>query len=126
MKTNESAVEECRRALEACPHDHGTVQAMCRVCLGYGGIFAFDISAIMWRVQQIVARYAAEVGLPERIHPHLLRHQMLTWLTAHGLQDAQIQLISGHASKKSLEVYQHLSLADVEEGYQKAARALEI
>jgi len=49
-------------------------------------------------------------GLPERIHPHLLRHQMLTWLTAQGLPDAQIQLISGHASKKSLEVYQHLSL----------------
>jgi integrase len=78
------------------------------------------------RVQQIVARYAAEVGLPERIHPHLLRHQMLTWLTAHGLADAQIQLISGHASKKSLEVYQHLSLAQVEDGYQKAVRGLDI
>src|SRR5215472_5114663 len=41
------------------------------------------------RVQQIVARYAAEVGLPEPIHPHLLRHQMLTWPTARGLPDAQ-------------------------------------
>jgi hypothetical protein len=51
---------------------------------------------------------------------------MLTWLTAHGLADAQIQLISGHVSKKSLEVYQHLSLAHVEEGYQNAVRALEI
>jgi len=72
-------------------------------------------------VQQIVAGYAAEVGLPVRIHPHLLRHQMLTWLTAHGLPDAQIQLISGHASKKSLEVYQHLSQAQegrVSEGRQ--------
>jgi len=27
-----------------------------------------------------------------------------------GLTDDQIQLISGHESKKSLEVYQHLSL----------------
>jgi hypothetical protein len=35
---------------------------------------------------------------------------MLTWLTAQGLPDSQIQLISGHASKKSLEIYQHLSL----------------
>jgi hypothetical protein len=46
---------------------------------------------------------------------------MLTWLTAHGLPDAQIQLISGHASKKSLEVYQHLSQAQegrVSEGRQ--------
>jgi hypothetical protein len=29
---------------------------------------------------------------------------MLTWLTAQGLPDAQIQLISGHASKRSLEI----------------------
>lgn len=53
------------------------------------------------RVQQIVAEYAAAAALPEHSHPHLLRHQMLTWLTARGLTDAQIQLISGHASKKS-------------------------
>ena len=29
------------------------------------------------------------------------RHQMLTYLTSKGLTDAQIQLISGHESKKS-------------------------
>jgi integrase len=78
------------------------------------------------RVQQIVADYAAAADLPERIHPHLLRHQMLTWLTGQGLPDAQIQLISGHASKKSLEVYQHLSLSSVQPAYQKAVRGLEI
>ena len=37
---------------------------------------------------------------------------MLTYLTSKGLTDAQIQLISGHESKKSLEVYQHLSLEE--------------
>jgi integrase/recombinase XerD len=37
---------------------------------------------------------------------------------AQGSWDAQIQLISGHASKKSLEVYQHLSLSAVQPGYQ--------
>jgi hypothetical protein len=36
------------------------------------------------------------------------------------LSDAQIQLISGHESKKSLEVYQHLSLDTVEDAYQEA------
>jgi len=78
------------------------------------------------RVQQIVADYARAAGLPDRIHPHLLRHQILTWLTAPGLPDAQIQLISGHASKKSQEVYQHLSLVQVQPGYQKAVGELEI
>jgi integrase/recombinase XerD len=76
--------------------------------------------------QQIVSDYAAIAELPEHVHPHLLRHQMLTWLTAQGLPDAQIQLISGHASKKNLEVYQHLSLAQVEAGYQRAVKQLEV
>jgi integrase/recombinase XerD len=77
------------------------------------------------RVQQIVTEYASMAELPEHIHPHLLRHQMLTWLTAQGLPDSQIQLISGHASKKSLEIYQHLSLSAVQPGYQKAVKQLE-
>ena len=78
------------------------------------------------RVQQIVQEYAERAGISEHVHPHLFRHQMLTWLTAQGLPDSAIQLISGHSSKKSLEVYQHLSLAQVEPGYQRAVRQLEI
>jgi integrase/recombinase XerD len=78
------------------------------------------------RVQQIVQDYASEAGIAEPIHPHVFRHQMLTWLTAQGLPDAAIQLISGHSSRKSLEVYQHLSLANIEPGYQKAVKGLEI
>src|SRR4029077_6785814 len=35
-----------------------------------------------------------------------------------GLSDAQIQLISGHKTKKSLELYQHVSLQAVESAYQ--------
>jgi integrase/recombinase XerD len=78
------------------------------------------------RVEQIVTEYASLAELPEHIHPHLLRHQMLTWLTAQGLPDEQIQLISGHSSTKSFEVYQHLSLSAVQPGYQKAVKQLEI
>jgi integrase/recombinase XerD len=78
------------------------------------------------RVEQIVQDYAAQAGITEHVHPHLFRHQMLTWLTAQGLPDSAIQLVSGHASKKSLEVYQHLSLAQVEPSYQKAAKELSI
>jgi integrase/recombinase XerD len=51
---------------------------------------------------------------------------MLTYLTAKGLTDAQIQLISGHESKKSLEVYQHLSLESVDKAYQHAVQTVGI
>jgi hypothetical protein len=51
---------------------------------------------------------------------------MLTFLTGQKLSDAQIQLLSGHASKHSLEIYQHLSLEAVEEAYQQAVKLLEV
>ena len=49
---------------------------------------------------------------------------MLTFLTAKGLSDAQIQLISGHETKKSLEIYQHLSLESVKNAYQHAVQSV--
>jgi integrase/recombinase XerD len=70
--------------------------------------------------------YADKAELARAVHPHLLRHQMLTFLTAQGLTDAKIQLISGHGNRTSLELYQHLSLAAIETEYQKAVRNLEI
>lgn len=76
-------------------------------------------------VERIVRQYAHAADL--RVHPHLLRHQMLTFLTAEGkLTDAQIQLISGHASKKSLERYQHMGLGDVAADYQEALKKVKI
>ncbi|MDQ5934351.1 MAG: integrase/recombinase XerD [Cyanobacteriota bacterium erpe_2018_sw_21hr_WHONDRS-SW48-000092_B_bin.40] len=78
------------------------------------------------RIQQIVKEYCERSGLRRAVHPHLLRHQMLTYLTSRGISDAKIQLISGHESRKSLEVYQHLSLESVEKEYQQALRVFEV
>ena len=78
------------------------------------------------RVQQIVHQYRQVAGIAQPVHPHLFRHQMLTYLTSKGLSDAQLQLISGHKTKKSLEVYQHLSLQAVESAYQEAVHSLNI
>ena len=78
------------------------------------------------RIQQIVQGYRETAGITQPLHPHLFRHQMLTYLTSKGLTDAQIQLISGHESKKSLEVYQHLSLESVDKAYQDAVQSVGI
>lgn len=78
------------------------------------------------RIQQIVQGYREKAGITQPVHPHLFRHQMLTFLTAKGLSDAQIQLLSGHESKKSLEVYQHLSLESVDKAYQDAVQRVGI
>jgi len=78
------------------------------------------------RVQQIVQAYRQKAGITRLVHPHLFRHQMLTLLTARGLSDSQIQLISGHRSKKSLEIYQHLSLESVQKAYQDVVKTISV
>jgi integrase/recombinase XerD len=77
------------------------------------------------RIQQIMREYGERAGIKGRVHPHLFRHIQLTELTRQGLSDAQIQLISGHASKQSLEVYQHLGLESVDRAYQEAVKGME-
>ena len=78
------------------------------------------------RVQQIVKAYAEQAGV--KATPHSFRHQCLTWLTRHsGLADAEIQLISGHARRETLAVYQHVALdAELEGKYQEAMRQVDL
>lgn len=78
------------------------------------------------QVQKVVKEYAARAVPGIRVHPHLFRHQMLTHLTRSGMSDSQIQLISGHTSKKTLEKYQHLALPDVKMDYESAVKKLDI
>jgi integrase/recombinase XerD len=70
-------------------------------------------------IQLLASKYGVVAHI-ERMHPHRLRHTLLTDLTKAGLTDAQIQLISGHSTKKSLEVYQSLALSDVKDDYGRA------
>ena len=78
------------------------------------------------RVQQIVKSYAEQAGV--KATPHSFRHQAITWLTRHsGLADAELQLITGHARRETLAVYQHVALdGDLEEKYQQAMKKVDL
>ncbi len=78
------------------------------------------------RVQQIVKRYAEQAGV--KATPHTFRHQAITWLTRHsGMADAELQLITGHARRETLAVYQHIALdGELEEKYQGAMKEVEL
>jgi integrase/recombinase XerD len=75
------------------------------------------------RIQQIVKYYSEKAGI--KATPHTFRHQAITWLSRHGFTDSELMLITGHSSKESLKIYQHLALKDVEEKYQQAMRKVE-
>lgn len=78
------------------------------------------------RVQQIVKLYAETAGV--KATPHTFRHQAITWLTRHsGLADAELQLITGHARRETLAVYQHVALdGDLEAKYQEAMKKVDL
>lgn len=73
-------------------------------------------------IRELVRRYALQAGITKRIYPHLFRHQLLTHLARKGILDAKIQLISGHQDRKSLAIYQDLSLVDIEGEYRQAMK----
>jgi integrase/recombinase XerD len=78
------------------------------------------------RIEQIVKQYAEAAGV--RATPHTFRHQAITWLTRHsGLADAELQLITGHARRETLAIYQHIALDDdLEKRYQDAMKDVEL
>lgn len=76
-------------------------------------------------IRRIFSDACKRAGLP-RIHPHLIRHYFLTFLTRQGWTDAQIMLISGHDSKESLKIYQHLALPDIESKFQEDMKSMDI
>ncbi len=73
-------------------------------------------------IRKIVKKYAQKAGIEKRIHPHLFRHQLLTYLTKKGIIDSKIPLMSGHKNRESLSIYQNLSLAGLEQEYFKVMK----
>jgi integrase len=78
------------------------------------------------RVQQIVKYYAEKAGVA--CTPHTFRHQAISWLTKHsGLADAELQLITGHARRETLAIYQHVALdGELEQRYQEAMKKVDL
>ena len=67
-------------------------------------------------------KYAEEAGIEAT--PHVFRHQAITFLTKHsGLADAELQLLTGHARRETLQIYQHVCVdGAMADKYQPAMR----
>jgi integrase len=74
------------------------------------------------RVQQVVKLYAERAGV--QCTPHSFRHQCITFLTkVSGLADAELQLITGHARRETLAIYQHVCVdGAMADKYQQAMK----
>lgn len=72
------------------------------------------------RVQQIVKEVASDAKIEKRVYPHLLRHQIATYLHNNGMPLEHIQKFLGHDDPKTTQIYAELATKPMKVSYNKA------
>ncbi len=72
------------------------------------------------RIQQIVKETAGRAGITKKVHPHLLRHTVATFLLEKGMPLEQIQKFLGHSKIETTQIYAESSTEMMKEGFQRA------
>lgn len=73
-------------------------------------------------IRKILERYAKAAGLSHSMSPNQLRYFLLMWLKKQGIDDALLQLYSGHSSRRSLDVYSQLSIDEAQKKYDEVIK----
>ncbi len=71
-------------------------------------------------VQERLARRGRRLGLPQRVHPHMLRHSCASHVLQSSADLRAVQELLGHASISSTQIYTHLDFQHLAKAYDAA------
>ena len=64
-------------------------------------------------VLKIVNQAAKKAKINQSVHPHMLRHSFATHLLEEGIDLRYIQVLLGHNSSKTTEIYTHVAIKKI-------------
>ncbi|AEH22931.1 Tyrosine recombinase xerC [Thermodesulfobacterium geofontis OPF15] len=71
------------------------------------------------RFWQIIKDYAKKCGLEDKVTPHVIRHSFATHLLQGGADLRALQMMLGHSSLSTTQIYTHLDYKKLKEVYEK-------